>query len=1038
MSNEVVINVRVDADKSGFSEMRRAAKSEGRGAGKDFGDGLKDELDKVGSSASSAAAGLGQLAVGSAILGWAPAAAAALAQLAGAALVLPAAMGAAAAVVGTLGMALSGIGDAISAQGTGGGLAKGGAAAAAMARQIRDAVDNINDARQAAARVAEESARRVEDAERNAARVARDGAESIAAAKQRVAEAAQQSAEQVQAAQRSLADTEQQVARQIADAERNLARAVEDAARQVAAAKQAQARTIRDTARTVADAQRAQERTAQQGAQAQERAAETVAKALKREQEAQEDLSKAREEAAKDIEDLRRKVSGYAVDEAGAALKVREAEENLRKVNASRRYSELEKEQAAQDVAEAEQHLADVQANRAQDTAKLAQADQQGIDSTDKVQNALEKVQTAHDAVADAQQAQARTAQDVADANTQAAQRVADAEQRAAEQRADAAARVADAEQSGSERIQAAQQSLVDAKTDGARRIQDAEAAVAKAVEDGAQRQADARAALTKTERDAAEANVAAQRSVDDAKRESAQANADAAQRVADAEQHLADVEAQQREQMAASAGAANSYAAALAKLSPEAQQFVEAIRQLRPEWEALQQSVQDAAFQGLAETVQALAGTYFPVLQAGLTGIATQLNGMAQYAASALMSPEAVQAVNDVLQFTGQFLDNAKTALGDFLLGFLGLMEVGASYLPQFGSWLADIAQKFRDWIDTKAGRDEIRQWIEDAFTAFGQLWTVLQNVWAAVSAVGSALGGGEGGKGLLQYLVELSEKLKAVAQRQDTQILLQKIGEIARKICDIMIEWGPQILAVGLALGGISLACKILGPVIEGIRLTILGVKLAIEAWRLAQLGLNLALSMNPIGLVVIAIGALALALAYAWTHSETFRNVVTGAFKAVWDYIQRFVSWAGTALSNVWNGISNGVKNAVNGAIRGLNWLIDVANGAIRAINALPGPDLPLFGKFGYLAHGGIAGGMAVVGEQGPELVKLPQGSQVYPAGQSRGMADKLGGQQGGPSRIELVVGGNTDSAFATALMKMIRTGQIQIRQSQLVAG
>lgn len=38
----------------------------------------------------------------------------------------------------------------------------------------------------------------------------------------------------------------------------------------------------------------------------------------------------------------------------------------------------------------------------------------------------------------------------------------------------------------------------------------------------------------------------------------------------------------------------------------------------------------------------------------------------------------------------------------------------------------------------------------------------------------------------------------------------------------------------------------------------------------------------------------------------------------------------------------------------------------------------------------AAGGIGGGLTWVGEEGPELVRLPQGSTVYPAGQSRHMA------------------------------------------------
>jgi hypothetical protein len=100
----------------------------------------------------------------------------------------------------------------------------------------------------------------------------------------------------------------------------------------------------------------------------------------------------------------------------------------------------------------------------------------------------------------------------------------------------------------------------------------------------------------------------------------------------------------------------------------------------------------------------------------------------------------------------------------------------------------------------------------------------------------------------------------------------------------------------------------------------------------------------------------------------------------------------------------------------------------------MNAL-GAGLPEFGTISYLAKGGIAGGLAVVGEQGPELVRLPQGSTVIPTGQSKRMAEDMGadGQgSGGPVQIELVAGKGANGAVATMIMSLIRSGDLQLRQ------
>ncbi|MFI6530518.1 phage tail protein [Streptomyces uncialis] len=57
----------------------------------------------------------------------------------------------------------------------------------------------------------------------------------------------------------------------------------------------------------------------------------------------------------------------------------------------------------------------------------------------------------------------------------------------------------------------------------------------------------------------------------------------------------------------------------------------------------------------------------------------------------------------------------------------------------------------------------------------------------------------------------------------------------------------------------------------------------------------------------------------------------------------------------------------------------------------------------------ATGGARGGLTWVGEQGPEIVRLPYGSTVYPAGTSRGMAAARGGAAGQPIVIQLSIGG-----------------------------
>jgi hypothetical protein len=77
----------------------------------------------------------------------------------------------------------------------------------------------------------------------------------------------------------------------------------------------------------------------------------------------------------------------------------------------------------------------------------------------------------------------------------------------------------------------------------------------------------------------------------------------------------------------------------------------------------------------------------------------------------------------------------------------------------------------------------------------------------------------------------------------------------------------------------------------------------------------------------------------------------------------------------------------------------------------------------GIVGAAAAGGMRGGLTLVGELGPEFVKLPQGSQVYPHGVTPGYASQMGGGGGG-GQIALTVDSAGQSAFEQFMVTAIR--------------
>lgn len=101
-----------------------------------------------------------------------------------------------------------------------------------------------------------------------------------------------------------------------------------------------------------------------------------------------------------------------------------------------------------------------------------------------------------------------------------------------------------------------------------------------------------------------------------------------------------------------------------------------------------------------------------------------------------------------------------------------------------------------------------------------------------------------------------------------------------------------GDLGIAFGIATGALTafvLQQKIAAA--GGFLKFVTGIITSTRTWTIAQTALNIVLNANPIGLITIALAALVGGLVIAWRNSETFRNIVKGA----WEGIQAAVSYA-----------------------------------------------------------------------------------------------------------------------------------------------
>lgn len=262
--------------------------------------------------------------------------------------------------------------------------------------------------------------------------------------------------------------------------------------------------------------------------------------------------------------------------------------------------------------------------------------------------------------------------------------------------------------------------------------------------------------------------------------------------------------------------------------------------------------------------------------------------------------------------------------------------------------------------------------------------------------------------------------------------------LADVASGLGDLFgIEALGPIAATGLALGDLTGGFASLAPVMTGAIDNIKNLSLVTKAQSAAQGALNLVMSLNPIFLVVAAVAALIAVFVVAYKNSETFRDIVDGAFKTVknaimgvynwvkdnwplllgiltgpiglavvaisthWDTIVGFVTALPGRIAGAASGMWDGIKNAFKAAI---NWIIDGWN---RLQFSMPGfeafgqkiggftvgmPDIPRLASGGFLG----AGQAAIIGERGPELFVPGTSGTVVPNGGATHIVLELDGR------------------------------------------
>jgi tape measure domain-containing protein len=205
--------------------------------------------------------------------------------------------------------------------------------------------------------------------------------------------------------------------------------------------------------------------------------------------------------------------------------------------------------------------------------------------------------------------------------------------------------------------------------------------------------------------------------------------------------------------------------------------------------------------------------------------------------------------------------------------------------------------------------------------------------------------------------------------------------------------IQWWVQGFQQGNPL--IILATGLIGGLVATFvawQIAMTAVRIATTAWTAAQWLLNAALTANPIGIIIGLVVGLIAGIVLLYQNSETFRNIVTGAFTAVGNAVMFVWNWIKNnwplilailtgpigiavllivknwntikqAFANAWNfiksvwsgvtgffgGIGNGIRNIFENAVQGAK---NIFNNLVSFVRGIPGSILKALGNAGQM--------------------------------------------------------------------------------------
>ena len=286
--------------------------------------------------------------------------------------------------------------------------------------------------------------------------------------------------------------------------------------------------------------------------------------------------------------------------------------------------------------------------------------------------------------------------------------------------------------------------------------------------------------------------------------------------------------------------GAALAAAGAMAAIKLGADGAKRAFERLKPTIDSLKASVGASFEKSLIPAVNNLKGI-LPQLRSGFQQIVTAIGGVAAQTTGLLKSTQGIGALRTILSETGRVIQNIGSFLAPVIAGFVQIGAIGLPIIREMTAGLGAAGSAFLAFTQSAQGAAQIKAFIQGGLDALKQLFAIgqqvfgiISNIFAALSAGGGALGGtilpvltsinqALGSAGMMNAITGIGTAFASVAKTVGSALgpviqtvlplLSQALQSAAPGVNALVVGFGELLKGIAPALPAVGNLARVLG---------------------------------------------------------------------------------------------------------------------------------------------------------------------------------------------------------------------------------